>query len=204
MVHGLMLLSHYSCQIRGKRPPPKKKGITVWTYWICDNRNMISMISFLYIGPKSCHVISDIIQLHLCRTVKSYYIDHTIKATSQEGMCYTKILSQKSGLLRRTTMTIQDLFPGSGDLILPSLSGIVVTCHTSHHSLITEAVTAYKGIHWQSTKPCELISKWHTTWILDNGSSNNLQNVEYSFNTDSASFSHAPKEGAPRLRLPTK
>jgi len=47
-----------------------------------------------------------------------------------------KILCQKSGLLRRTTMTIQDAFPGFGDLTLPSLSGIVVTYHSSHHSLI--------------------------------------------------------------------
>jgi hypothetical protein len=29
-------------------------------------------------------------------------------------------------------------------------------------------------------KPCEIISNWHTTWILGNGSSNNLQNVVYS------------------------
>jgi len=77
-------------------------------------------------------------------------------------------------------MTIQDAFPGFGDLTLPSLSGIVATCPSSHHSLIVETVTAYEGRHWQSMKPCELISNWHTTWILDNGSSNSLQNVGYS------------------------
>jgi len=131
---------------------------------------MISLISFLHIGPKSCHDISDIIQLHLCRTVKSYYIDHTMRTASQEGLCYMKVLSQKSGLLRWTMMTVQDAFLGFGDLTLPSLSGIVVTCHSSHHSLIMEAVAAYEGRNWQSMKPCKLISNWHSTWILDNGS----------------------------------
>jgi hypothetical protein len=164
---------------------------------------MISMISFLYIGSKSCHVISDI-QLHLCRTVKSYYIDHTMRTASQEGLCYMKIHSQKSGLLRWSTMTIQDTFPGFGDLTLALLSGIVGTCHSSHHSLIMEKVTAYEGRYWQSMKPSELISNWHTTGILDNGSSKQSQKVGCSFSTDSASFRHASKGGGPRLQLPIK
>jgi hypothetical protein len=164
---------------------------------------MISMISFLYIGSKSCYVLSDI-QLHLCRTVKSYYIDHTMRTASQERLCYMKILNQKSGLLGRSTITKQDAFPGFGDLTLPSLSGIVVTCHSSHHSLIMETVAAYEWRHWQSIKPCELISNRHTTWILDNGSSNNLQKVGYSCSTDSASSRHAPKWGNSRLQPPTK
>jgi hypothetical protein len=145
------------------------------------------MISFLYIGPKSCHAIYDIIQLYLCRIVKSYYTDHKMRTASQEGLCYMKIPSQKSGLLRRSAMTIQDEFSGFGDLTLPSLSGIVLTCNSSHHSLIMEGVTVYE-----------------TSWIHDTGSWNNLQNIRYSFSTDSASFSPAPNVGAPRLQPLTK